>query len=345
VINNDLSLSINKYSWNSFANLLYVDQPVGTGFSYADNYDDYVTNEDQIAEDMYTFLENFFVQYPQYSKLPLFITGESYAGHYIPAISARIVRGNQKQERAYMNLQGSAIGNGWVDPIIQYGAYAEFAYQNNLINTVTYEGLKGAYLVCEGLIESGAWPAALEECQMMVALILAEAGNINVYDIRKQCTYPPLCYDFTNLDNFLAQPAVLKALGVSSSASWTDCNMEVHTLLLGDWVSNLADDVPLLLAQANYSVLVYSGTEDFICNYIGGQEWTNALQWPGQSGFNSAPSNPWVVNGVKAGVSKTYQGFTFLEVFNAGHMVPMDQPANALEMLRSFLNKTPYPSQ
>lgn len=49
-----------------------------------------------------------------------------------------------------------------------------------MINEVTYEGLRAAYIGCKGLIESGAWPVALEECQLMVAVILAEAGNINV---------------------------------------------------------------------------------------------------------------------------------------------------------------------
>jgi serine carboxypeptidase-like clade 4 len=60
--------------------------------------------------------------------LPFFVTGESYAGHYIPAISSRIIQANQNKEGLPINIQGSAIGNGWVDPYIQYGAYAEFAY-------------------------------------------------------------------------------------------------------------------------------------------------------------------------------------------------------------------------
>lgn len=340
-INKDLSLSTNPYSWNSFANLLFVDQPVGTGFSYADSSFDYVIDETQIANEMYTFLQNFLQMYPQYRGLDFFISGESYAGHYIPAISSRIIQGNQNHEGPTINLQGSAIGNGWVDPIIQYGQYSEFAYQNGLIGLATYEVAKAEYLACAAAIETGVWIVAIDACNIMLETILTAAGNINVYDIRKQCTYPPLCYDFTLLDEFIALPQVRKALGVGDH-DWSDCNTEVHTLLLGDWISNLAVDIPILLAQKNYTVLIYSGTEDFICNYFGGKAWTAALPWPGQSGFNNAPEKDWNVSGQKAGTSKTYQGFTFLEVFGAGHMVPMDQPQNALNMLLHFLTKTPF---
>jgi len=90
-VNPDLSLTPNPYSWNTNANLLYVDQPAGTGFSYAKNTSGYVINEAQVAADFYVFLQNFMKKFPQYASLPFFITGESYGGHYVPAISAYIV--------------------------------------------------------------------------------------------------------------------------------------------------------------------------------------------------------------------------------------------------------------
>jgi len=122
IINDDLSLKLNPYSWNEVANVIWVDQPVGSGFSYADHFDDYVTDEDQVAEDLYQFMEGFFKLHPEYAKLGFFVVGESYAGHYVPAVSARIVKGNQEGGK-FINLQGAGIGNGWVDPDSQYGSY------------------------------------------------------------------------------------------------------------------------------------------------------------------------------------------------------------------------------
>ncbi len=79
-IENDLSLTLNPYSWNSNATVLWIDQPVNTGFSYSDVPFDGVVTESQMADSMYQFFQTLFTQFPQYSKLPFFVFGESYAG-------------------------------------------------------------------------------------------------------------------------------------------------------------------------------------------------------------------------------------------------------------------------
>ena len=88
-VNDDLSLKRNEFSWNNNANVIYVDQPVGTGFSKAKILD-YTHSEKEIADEFYQFLVKFIAKYPEFNSRELFITGESYAGHYIPAISAFI---------------------------------------------------------------------------------------------------------------------------------------------------------------------------------------------------------------------------------------------------------------
>jgi len=85
---------------------------------------------------MYQFLVKFFAMHPEYQKLDFFITGESYAGHYIPAISARVVKGNDKGGNIKINLKGSAIGNGWVNPYLQYNAYASILEVKGLIGSI-----------------------------------------------------------------------------------------------------------------------------------------------------------------------------------------------------------------
>ena len=80
-------LDHNPYSWNNNANVMYVDQPLGTGFSFSDTTR---WSEDGITDDFTTFLHNFMVKYPEFQGRELFITGESYAGHYIPNIARQI---------------------------------------------------------------------------------------------------------------------------------------------------------------------------------------------------------------------------------------------------------------
>jgi len=321
---------------------------VGTGYSYADSFSDYVGDEKAVAEDLYEFIQVFFKQNPQYNSR-VFIFGESYAGHYIPAFGARIVAGNNKPKPGaiFVKLAGVAIGNGWVDPSTQYGAYADFLVEKNLLDTASQQIYDlTLYPACKLLIASGAWPAAFYECNLAMEGVLSDAEvqsgrTINVYDVTIPCEVEPLCYDFSDADTYLNSAAVKSGLGAKSDVEWEDCNQAVHLLFLSDWVGNFAIDIPIILAE-NISVLIYSGTNDWICNYEGGQRWLTAMTWPGQDAYNKAPEIDWTVKGQVAGKSKSAKGLTFLEVYNAGHMVPMNQPANALEMVRLFIDGKPF---
>jgi len=211
------------------------------------------------------------------------------------------------------------------------------------LNEAEYAAAYGALETCLGLIDTGVWPVALVECQLYTEGVLASMGLTlgyvpNPYDYLIACDDPPLCYDFSLIDAWVKLPDVQQALGVQGR-SWTECDDEVHTLLLGDWIVNLDVHIPNLL-NSGIEVLVYSGELDYICNWIGGNNWTSALVWNGQSAFNQQNFANWTLNGQVVGSIKSYQDFTFLKVSNAGHMVPLDQPVVALAMLKNFLNKS-----
>ena len=107
--------------------------------------------------------------------------------------------------------------------------------------------------------------------------------------------------------------------------------------LSGDWMQNYQQMIPDQLNDG-IRVLIYAGDQDYICNWLGNQAWTQALPWPHRAEFNSTAPVPWVVDGKKAGTLQSSHGFSFLRVFDAGHMVPRDQPANALAMLNAFID-------
>lgn len=318
------SLVINPYSWSNAANVLYVDQPLGTGFSTGSRLD---TNETQIAADFYTFLQEFLGTFPQFKGRDFYITGESYAGHYIPAISANIL----KQGGLDLKFNGVAIGNGLVSVYYQYPPYADFAFENKLISDGLYKQLKVGFALCDSLIKKGHPDLALITCQANVERILGNPPKFNVYDIRLPCSHPPLCYDLSFVDNFLTQPKVEEVLGVSGRP-WAECNDTVHEELVSDLITDFAEDLSYLL-QSNLPVLVYNGDKDFICNWRGSEALTNNLDWAGSSVFPTL--NYTVVDG--QGEYKQYQNLVFYRVYDAGHMVPMDQPANALTMLERFI--------
>lgn len=92
-----------------------------------------------------------------------------------------------------------------------------------------------------------------------------------------------------------------------------------------------------MLDNTDLEVLVYSGDKDWICNWRGGEAWTAATKWKHSHEFNEAKYSKWMNEGEAAGEMRQYGNLHFLRVYEAGHMVPMNQPKNALNMIDHFI--------
>ncbi|KAJ4979617.1 hypothetical protein NE237_010397 [Protea cynaroides] len=332
----NLSLQWNDYGWDKVSNLLYVDQPTGTGFSYSSDKRDLRHTEEGVSNDLYDFLLAFFAEHPEYAENDFYITGESYAGHYIPAFAARVHQGNKAKEGIHINLKGFAIGNGLTDPAIQYQAYPDFALEMGIIKESEYKVINKFLPVCEMAIKlcdnNRKIPcmASFVICNSIFSMIMGIAGDINYYDVRKKCE-GSLCYDFSNMEKFLNQKTVRDALAVGD-IEFVSCSPTVYQAMVLDWMRNLEVGLPALL-EDGIQMLIYAGEYDLICNWLGNSRWVHAMEWSGQKDFVAAPSVSFMVDGGEAGLMKNHGPLTFLKVHDAGHMVPMDQPKAALEML------------
>jgi cathepsin A (carboxypeptidase C) len=344
--------SVNPYSWTEAAHVLWLDQPAGVGFSYGDEND---SGEEMIGEDAYYFFQAFFKSHPDYAKNPLYIIGESYGGHYVPAISHRIWKGNKSpcEKCEQINFAGLAIGNGLTAPEEQYKWYPEMVWNNShhikVVDEGVYDAMKKAVPACTKLIhqcESGdntldnfACQAAFITCNMALTSPY-QATGLNPYDIRKKCEVPPLCYDFSFVKDWLNLESTKKALNVDEnhSHSWEACNFGINMKFHVDWMKDFSHLVADLLNDG-YPCLIYAGDVDFICNYLGNEAWTKSFEWHGKDAFNAAEVHEW---GDGAGLARSSSGLTFLQVVDGGHMVPSDQPEVSLTMLESFLNGTQF---
>ena len=108
------TVTIDRHSWNTLANVLYLESPVGVGYSWTANTS-YCDTDDSSAQVNYLALEDFFTKFPQFSKNSFYITGESYAGIFIPLLAIEILK-NKKSAEVPIDLKGMAIGNGYLDP-------------------------------------------------------------------------------------------------------------------------------------------------------------------------------------------------------------------------------------
>ncbi|KAK6199960.1 Alpha/Beta hydrolase protein [Scheffersomyces amazonensis] len=332
----------NPSAWNNNASVIFLDQPVNVGYSYSSES---VSNTIAAGKDVYAFLELFFKQFPQYNNLPFHIAGESYAGHYIPVFASEIL---SHEERTF-NLTSVLIGNGLTDPLVQYEYYEPMACgeggEPSVLSPEECQGMTDAIPRCTSLIKSCYESESIWSCvPASIYCNNAEMGPYqrtgrNVYDIRTMCEGSNLCYsDLEYIDQYLNLEDVKAALGVEVD-EYESCNFDINRnfLLAGDWMKPYYKNVINLL-ESDVPVLIYAGDKDFICNWLGNQAWTNALEWSGSAGFSKAPVKSWEVNGKPAGEVKNYKHFTFLRVFGGGHMVPYDQPESSLDMVNRWLS-------
>merc|ERR1719478_1711446 len=155
-------------------------------------------------------------------------------------------------------------------------------------------------------LATGPCVAAIKSCQTnvtacIVATDLCNAGllipypltNLNPYDMRVKCAKPPLCYDFSNVGTYLDRPEVRATLGVGKRKG-SDCNRAVamEFELAGDWMKSFQQMLPDQL-ESGIKVLIYAGDQDYICNWLGNQAWTQALPWSHQGDFNTTAATNW----------------------------------------------------
>jgi cathepsin A (carboxypeptidase C) len=335
----------NVYGWNNNATVIWLDQPSGVGYSYGEEND---KNEDMVGEDAYFFLQSFFNAHPEYSSSPFYVFGESFGGHYAPGIAHTIFEKNNElkmsnriTENIVINLAGVGIGNGLTDPVNQYAAYPAMAMNNSYgIKTVsdeTYTKMVNNLPKCLSLAEKcqtnpAACSTAYYSCSIW-ELSPYEATGLNVYDIRIPCEVPGLCYNFTNTEIYFNLPSTLEALHVRTdeAATWTECNYDVNGDFSKDFMVGYEGYVADLL-EGGIPVMIYAGDADYVCNWIGNKAWTMALDWSGHDDFNAVEDSNWE----DMGMVRSANGFTFLQVYGAGHLVPMDQPLAALTLLNTF---------
>ncbi|KAG2209772.1 hypothetical protein INT47_001920 [Mucor saturninus] len=347
----------NPYSWNTAANVVFLDQPVNVGYSYGETK---VKNTQESARDVYAFLQLFFSEYSKYAASPFHISGESYGGHYLPAISTEIIRNNNELAPGAIkiNYQSMLIGNGWTDPRTQFQHYETFGCATDseykpLFDAETCENMKSSYPRCEKLMDAcykfqnslTCIPASMY-CEKTQAGAFDKTG-LNPYDIRKDCEGDSgLCYDLIeSIEKYANDEQVKESLGVDAKAGkYSGCSNSVgyRFYQTGDGGKDFSGHVAETL-EAGIRVLLYVGDMDWICNWVGNLEWSKKMEWSGKEGYNAAVDEKWYsdLTGQHAGNVRSSGNLTFLRIFDAGHMVPYDQPENALDFFNKWLSEIP----
>ncbi|TDH73407.1 hypothetical protein CCR75_003792 [Bremia lactucae] len=350
----DLSTTYNPYSWNRRANVIWLDQPSGVGYSYGLTED---INSDIVAENIYWFLQAFYKKRPDLADREFFITGESFGGHFVPNAASYILKANMLrhlyQSTVHISLAGIAVGNGMTDPAVQSQHSVDMvhnSYNISLLSGKSIEDMRNAQPVCQKLIDrcQDERPSCIDAkdfCFGALEVPYFRSGR-NPYDIREPCTEVNImqCFHFEHIETYLNLPKVQGRLGinVNKSKPWRECDAAIGEGFALKSFHSSANEVKLLL-DAGVRVLIYAGDADLMCNWVGNQAWVMALDWSGKSGFNSALNRQFVTSETRdAGRVRSFENLAFIRLFNAGHMVPMDQPAVSVDMIDKFFQNEEF---
>eukprot|EP01062_Namystynia_karyoxenos_P010911 TRINITY_DN1389_c0_g2_i1.p2 TRINITY_DN1389_c0_g2~~TRINITY_DN1389_c0_g2_i1.p2 ORF type:complete len:550 (+),score=221.87 TRINITY_DN1389_c0_g2_i1:77-1651(+) len=356
-------LFYNEHAWTRVANVMAVEQPPPTGFSYCkdpaggqDDCGDW--NDTSAAEENYHFLLNWLEAFPEYKSRDLYISGESYAGIYVPSL-ARFITSNKDKNQ--INLKGIAVGDGctghktsscggtdstWQQVHFLYG-HQQFSAKlfNSIMATCTDAALRdGTYTRKPG-------------CQALITEMYKAVGGYYSYNLYDTCVHqgPFLgregrgelagalndyaCGGDESLGKWVDRADVRKALNVPENAAWNNVDgtwPEYHSTEedLRPYYKALAEGTATS-AGGRVRALVYSGDTDPSVKTIGTEEWTSGL------GLNETEAwRPWTLDGATrmAGYVTRYEGgLDFVTIRGSGHMVPQMQPLAGLEFLLRWL--------
>ncbi|KAF4532133.1 hypothetical protein B566_EDAN004139 [Ephemera danica] len=338
-------LAKRKYTWSKTHSVLYIDNPAGTGFSFTDDDAGYARNQSDVARDLYSALQQFFTLFPDLQKNEFFVTGESYAGKYVPAISYKIHTENPAA-KLKINFQGMAIGNGLMDPehMLHYGDYL---YQLGIIDSNARDFFHTKEQEGATAIKNGDWEKAFEVFDTLLNGDLTPYPsffrNVTGFDFYFNYLHnsdPAAAHPSSDFSTLVQRADIRRSIHVGDrpfggmSAKLVEQHLQLDVMKsVRPWVEALIE---------KYRVVIYNGQLDIIVAYPLTLGALQALEWSGAADYKTASRHQWYVGKQLAGYSKTVGHLTEVLVRNAGHMVPGDQPRWALDLISRFTANKPF---
>eukprot|EP00092_Neocalanus_flemingeri_P029980 GFUD01032549.1.p1 GENE.GFUD01032549.1~~GFUD01032549.1.p1 ORF type:complete len:489 (-),score=94.05 GFUD01032549.1:103-1569(-) len=338
-------LLLNPERWTQDAHVLFIDSPVGTGFSYTENVEGYPSDDEMVAVHLVEALIQISDLMPHFVPgstfyLPIFIFGESYGGAYAVALARKI---QEYKKFGYLDMdkldiRGIGIGNGFISPAHQ-SVYSGFM---NSVTFMTNQDILALYKLDRELLinlkkkkyEEAFW-ISNESLRLIIHKILDRTNVDIVYDY----TYTGNYLTSNEYFCFLDQPEVRKALHVGNAKQRLGkiSHQKMRGAIMREEKFGWLEEI-----LSNMKVLIYSGNQDIIVNIQGTANMVRALRWPGRDEFGQSKKNTYWVQQkgrrILSGHFNTGGNLTFLVVRGAGHMVPISQPVVARQILNDFIS-------
>jgi carboxypeptidase C (cathepsin A) len=368
-IDKNLVLYQNPYSWNKVANVIYLDQPTGTGFSYSTNSSDYKLTDAFASQNVYLFLQGWFKRFYSYQPNDFRLVTQSYGGHFGAFISYEILtqQNNLASGDVKINFRGTAVGNPVTDLYQTYIAKIDKLWAEQVIPQSWYYTWKPMCSTRTLRVQNTQWCSNYESnltsqlgfdpyawgypyslsfpvCNTVIDASNTYQSRSKLYKMQQANGLPPqvLMMPCSHTAAYLNNQTVMNAINArlgANSLNWTFCNASSNGMQYSehDILQAIQSMYATLVVNYSLPVLVFSGTDDGLCPTESTQDWVY--------GLNLTVANSWQTWSANAS-GFSYSGFyvqfnynlTFVTIRNAGHTISNFQPQASLEMLQKFLN-------
>ncbi|XP_047978229.1 serine carboxypeptidase-like 13 [Salvia hispanica] len=361
------SFLLNPYSWTKVANIIFLDYPAGTGFSYSNNARTFPISDTNSTLHNYSFLRKWLLAHPEFIKNNLYVSGDSYGGKIVPMVALEIAKGNEAGLEPKMSLKGYIIGNPVTDEAQNNNEKIPYAHRVALISDKQFEQ---ARISCNGdyvnpdpnNIECSFALYSINQCTKLVNLAHILEPKCKYLSPRPSGSrkFQPsqlddpidllslssgnklLCRYRTYATSYVwaNDKTVREALHIREGTvpDWTRCNKslsyEYDIKSVVEYHQNLSD--------RGFQALVYSGDHDMGVPYIATLKWIRQLNLSVYDEWRA-----WTVDGQVAGYTELYKSkikeayLMFATVKGAGHTAPEYKPRECLEMLKRWLSLFP----
>ncbi|OAA36118.1 carboxypeptidase Y [Beauveria brongniartii RCEF 3172] len=369
---NSSSTSRNEDSWIKYANMLFIDQPAGVGFSALDSPARVPSSLEVASADFGLFLDTFFGSiFPGLAGQPLIIAGESFGGNYVPYFANDLIQRRESDRCSSSagrcspryNLSGIVLINALVsfkylhsahyDMFCSPGAFLNFNRSTCRAMAAAVPECDRLHMVCDSLLAPEACQTAVKFCEENVGRYFADevwAGRRSPYDLRQTCAKPPICgggkYSGGFLDVYLNQREVQRSLGFSEPVFYQSLNLDMNR----EWMSQPEFFIPRtpilasLLKDEEFKVLVLNGNFDVSVNTPAVLGQLDELAWRGQAEYQNMKLQDWFWDDdrkrlIKGGEYKATKrkGLSVFTVDDAGHMAAAAQPRAVTSVFERWL--------
>nr|XP_008195883.2 PREDICTED: retinoid-inducible serine carboxypeptidase-like [Tribolium castaneum] len=309
-------------------NVLFIDNPVGVGFSYiSDNETRMVTNGGMEAKPLDE-------THPEFKNVPLYVFGESYGGKMATEFVYRLKQKEKFENLTLCNLKALALGGAFISPISYISNYAAIAFHLGLVNKRVSARIDELTKQIQVLINKEAY----EEASDIYDNILNELDlilNVDFHNIVRKinATWMTDFQKITSTLEHVMNSKVKDKLNITADVYW-EYNSDVYNSIKGDVLKSVTDKIETILNTTDVKVLVYNGMLDFIVNTAGTVTWLDDLNWTGKEKWSTQNETVFKINDVIEGYSKRVDNLVFYVVFRAGHSVPADNLLAMNEILR-----------